>query len=102
MDYRSHKPEVVGSNPTSAICYKRGIIVKREDFIKHLSDLIRFYETNSREEIDLSFAFFDDISGKKYFWEENGFEYKEDFEKQLVERENEKIISLEEFKNSKK
>jgi len=67
----------------------------QKEFIKNLSTLIEDYEKNAGEEIDLEFAFFDDDLDKKYYWENEGFEYREDIEALFNERnhENEMTIS---------
>ena len=67
----------------------------QKEFMKNLSTLIKDYEKNAEEEIDLELAFFDDDLDKKYYWENEGFEYREDVEALFNERnhENEMTIS---------
>ena len=74
--------------------------MKRKDFIEKLSYLLRVFEV--KEEIELSFAFFDDPLDEKYVWEENGFKKQKDLKILESERnlEGEKRIAslkLEEF-----
>lgn len=66
----------------------------QKDFLNKSLNLIKGYEKNTDEEIELRFAFFDDDLNKYYYWEDEGFEYKEDFDVLVNERNHENEMTV--------
>lgn len=62
--------------------------------IENLSNLLKDYENETSEQIELRFAFFNDDLNKYFFWEDGSFEYREDMEELMKERNNSEIVHI--------
>lgn len=62
--------------------------------IENLSNLLKDYENETSEQIELRFAFFNDDLNKYFFWEDSSFEYREDMEELMRERNKSEIVHI--------